>query len=71
MPHNAPVTVVLHAPTTEGGKQALAQRVSQAHAGFVLRALERLPCPARQKPDLLRAVMDAAQKRNQPKGSDL
>lgn len=58
MRQKAPVQVVVHRPATEAGRQALAGRAAQVHADCVEAAVRRLDCPARQKLELLGAVMD-------------
>lgn len=54
----APLQVRVHFPQTEEGKQELARRVAEVHADFVLDTLNRLDCPAKQKLELLQAVID-------------
>ena len=61
MRRNAPMRVVVHYPGTGAGRQELARRAAEVHAEFVADALRRLDCPARQKLELLQAVMDTVQ----------
>ena len=61
MAKKVPIQAVLHIPQTEGGKRLLAKRVAQAHADFVVRTIGQLSCPAEQKLDLLRTVLDTVQ----------
>ncbi len=59
---SAPIQLVVHWPETEEGKRELARRAADVHADFVLSAIQKLNCPAEQKRELLRAVMDVARK---------
>lgn len=61
MRRSAPIRVVVHGPGTGAGRQELARRAAEVHAEFVADALRRLDCPARQKLELLQAVMDTVQ----------
>ena len=61
MRRNAPMRVVVHYPGTGAGRQELARRAAEVHAEFVADAVRRLECPARQKLELLQAVMDTVQ----------
>ena len=54
----APVRVIMYYPKTEQGKNELARRVAVVHADAVTQRLKSLPCPERQKLDLLNAVID-------------
>lgn len=59
MRQSAPIRVVAHYPGTGAGRQELARRAAEVHAEFVADAVRRLDCPARQKLELLQAVLDA------------
>lgn len=59
----APVHLIVHTPTTEDGKIALAKRVADVHAAAVTQYLKSLNCPTRQKLALLDAVIDTARSR--------
>lgn len=61
MRRSAPIRVVVHGPGTGEGRQELARRAAEVHAEFVADAVRRLDCPARQKLELLQAVMDTVQ----------
>lgn len=61
MRRSAPIRVVVHGPGAGAGRQELARRAAEVHAEFVADALRRLDCPARQKLELLQAVMDTVQ----------
>lgn len=61
MRRNAPIRVVVHGPGTGAGRQELTRRAAEVHAEFVADAVRRLDCPARQKLELLQAVMDTVQ----------
>lgn len=61
MRQSAPIRVVVHYPGTGAGRQELARRAAEVHAEFVADAVRRLDCPARQKLELLQAVMDTVQ----------
>lgn len=61
MRRSAPIRVVVHGPGTGAGRQELARRAAEVHAEFVADAVRRLDCPARQKLELLQAVMDTVQ----------
>lgn len=58
MRKSAPIQVIVHYPGTEEGKLALARRVAEVHAGFVISAINKLNCPTKQKLELLQAVID-------------
>ena len=59
-----PINVILHFPTTEEGKEALARRVSDIHAAAVIQRIKELNCPTQQKLDLLDAVIITAKEKN-------
>ena len=50
------ISVVL--PQTGTGQRALACRIAEAHADWVLCTIDGLSCPAQQKLALLQAVID-------------
>lgn len=52
------IQMIVHFPQTEEGRRELARRVAEVHADFVLDTLHGLDCPARQKLELLQAVID-------------
>lgn len=60
MRNQAPLEVAAELPDTREGRRALARQVAELHADWVLDTLGRMSCPARQKQELLQAVMDAA-----------
>lgn len=55
---NTPFQLVVHTPKTEAGLQALRQRVSDVHADYVITSINHLKAPAKQKLELLQAVID-------------
>ncbi len=69
---SAPIQVVVHYPTTEKGKQELADRVAGVHADFVLQYVRKLQCPSNQKEQLIDAVIESAKEkqRQEKKASD-
>ena len=62
MKSGVPIRVIVQFPATGEGRGELARRVAEAHADFVIATISRLSCPARQKLDLLQAVMAAAER---------
>lgn len=56
---SAPIQVVVHYPTSNCGKQSLAEQIARAHADMVTQYIGRLNCPAHQKQQLLDAVIQA------------
>ncbi len=58
MKANTSFELVIHTPKTEAGLQALRQRVSEVHAEYVITSINHLKAPAKQKLDLLQAVID-------------
>lgn len=54
------INLNMHYPTTDEGKRELAKRAADVHADFVISTIDRLHCPARQKLELLQAVIDTA-----------
>lgn len=60
MRRSAPVKLIVHYPKTQQGKQELAGRVAEVHAGFVVNTIQKLDCPTKQKLELLQAIMDTA-----------
>ena len=67
MRKSAPVEVVVHAPETEEGWNELGKRVATAHADYVIEKIDRLNCPAKQKLELLQAVIDTIKGTYHPK----
>ena len=53
----APITLVVHHPTTEDGKHELAKRVADVHAAAVTRRINALICPSNQRLALLDAIL--------------
>ena len=53
----APINLIVYAPTTEKGKEALARRVSDLHAEIVTKRIRELNCPTQQKLALFGAVI--------------
>ena len=60
---SAPITIVMHYPTTEEGKRELAERVAEVHADFVLNYVRKLQIPSWQKEKLIDAVIATAKER--------
>lgn len=60
----APINLIVYSPKTEAGKEELARRVSDVHAGGVTQRLKSLTCPTQQKLDLLDAIMETVKKRS-------
>lgn len=50
----APIRLKVYYPTTDEGRQMLAQHVADVHADFVTAKIKGLDCPAEQK----RALVD-------------
>ena len=69
---SAPIQVVVHYPTTEEGKQELADRVAGVHADFVLQYVRKLQCPSNQTEQLIDAVIESAKEKQkqEKKASD-
>lgn len=59
MGRSVPIKLIVHAPETREGRDALARRVAQIQAGFVCQAVDHLPCADSRKPTLLRQVTAA------------
>lgn len=68
MKNSPPIQMTVQTPDTEAGRQELARRVAELHADAVADALAGLPCPPRQKLELLQAVMDAVREAQRPAG---
>jgi len=60
---SAPITIVMHYPTTEEGKRELAERVAEVHADFVLNYVRKLQIPSWQKEKLIDAVIATTKER--------
>lgn len=60
MKRHCPVHVIVYFPKTAEDNQVLARRVSEIHADFVYRRINRLNCPTTQKLQLLDAVIATA-----------
>lgn len=56
----SPIQVVISSPEKEYEKKKLVQRIASAHAEYVLSKINQLSCSAKQKSDLLRAVIEMA-----------
>ena len=63
----APITVIVHRPTTEEGKEELARRVADVHANAVMQRIKDLNCPDQQKLDLMDAVIRTVKERSAEK----
>ena len=61
---SASVAVKVYFPETEEGTRELAGRVAEVHAEFVIHTISELNCPAKQKNELLQAVVDDIKKTN-------
>ncbi len=59
------IPVILHLPQTEEAQKQLAQQLAELHAKFVVRKIETLTCPTKQKLELLQAVIDVENKEKQ------
>lgn len=57
----AAITLIVHYPTTDDGRQQLAKRVSEVHAAAVTQQIKSLHCPATQQLALLDAVIASAE----------
>lgn len=64
MGKSVPIQIIVHAPTTQEGRQELARRAAEVHAAAVVRRIRKLDCPAGQKMELLRAVRNTYQSRD-------
>lgn len=62
-----PINIIVYAPKTPAGKDALAKRVAEVHAEHVMRTIKNLTCPLQQKNALLDAVIDTVKQRDPPK----
>lgn len=60
-----PVTVIVHYPETDEGKDELAVRIADIHAAAVNYRIKSLNCPTYQKLELLNAVIQTVQERIQ------
>lgn len=67
MRKSAPIHVIVHYPKTEEGKRALARRVADVHADYVISTINKLNCPMKQKLELLQAVIDTIKGTYKPK----
>lgn len=56
-----PVALTVHYPETEEGRKALAEAVAQVHGEVVHDRIRRLDCPAKQKQEILDAVISIIQ----------
>lgn len=57
-----PIHVIVSPPSTELGKQELAQRVSDLFATCILNGVDQLECSLNDKGKLLQAVIDVLEK---------
>ena len=57
MKKHVPINVIVHYPKTPEGKLELAQRVASVHADAVLRHIQKLNCPSKQKVELIDALI--------------
>lgn len=62
MQTSASVAVKVYFPETEEGKRELAGRVAEVHAEFVIHTISELNCPAKQKNELLQAIVRESKK---------
>lgn len=60
-----PVTVVVHCPEAEEGKQMLARCVAQVHGELVRYRISQLSCPEKQKQEILDSVIRIVNGREQ------
>lgn len=60
MKQKAPIEILVHGPQSPQGRQELARGLALVHADCVIRTIRGLDCPAGQKRELLRSVLDAA-----------
>lgn len=60
-----PVTVVVHHPETEEGRQMLARCVAQIHGELVRYRISQLSCPEKQKQEMLDSVIRIVNGREQ------
>lgn len=56
----APIQLTVQFPESGEDRRELARRVSEVHADWVIGTLSKLDCPARQREELLQAVIDTA-----------
>lgn len=59
-----PVNLIVHYPDTAEGKEELARRAADVHANVVNQRLKSLNCPAKQKLDLLDAVIETVKSKS-------
>jgi hypothetical protein len=59
----APISVIVHEPKTNEGKQKLSKCVSDVHANLVVQFINSLNCPFEQKIQLFDAVIQAASRK--------
>lgn len=60
MKRHGPINVIIYYPRAEENKLELATRVAQIHADTVTMRIKNLRCPAKQKLQLLDAVIITA-----------
>ena len=59
---NAKINVILYLPSSQDGKNELAQRIASVHADAVLHQIKKLDCPSEQKNALLDSIILEAKK---------
>lgn len=65
MGRKKPETLTVHYPETEEGLKALAEAVARIHGEVVHDKIRQLDCPAKQKQEILDAVIRMIQAREQ------
>ena len=59
---NTKINVILYLPSSQDGKNELAQRIASVHADAVLHQIKKMDCPSTQKTELLDAIIIEAKK---------
>ena len=54
---SAPVQITLHPPDTKEGRHKLSKEAADIHADMAIQYIQNLNCPARQKTELLNAIL--------------
>lgn len=61
---SVPINLIVYYPKTQAGIDELARRVADVHADAVHYRLKQLKCPAKQKLELLEAVIHTVKQRS-------
>ena len=61
---NTKINVILHLPSSQEGKNELAQRIASVHADAVLHQIKKMDCPSSQKTELLDSIILEAKRKS-------